>query len=295
MIIGWIGLGRMGRPMVENLVRKGFDVVVQNRGQDKVRELAAVGARAGGTFAEMAAAVDSIHTCLPDGAAVDEVMSGAHGIFEGAREGLIVVDHSTIRPVQARALAAEAAKRGASFIDAPVSGAGAVAERGELTIMAGGEQAAFDRVLPAFEAMSRNARLMGPAGSGSLTKLINGLMMTTTLAVSFEALTLASKAGIDTQALFEVIRTASGASRAWERNTPRVLSGEFGHDGAVFLLAKDEEITHELAESLGVVMPIFETARAFWRRAMAAGLGDEDISAGAKLFERESGVPLGPR
>jgi 3-hydroxyisobutyrate dehydrogenase-like beta-hydroxyacid dehydrogenase len=278
--------------MCTNLVRKGFDVTVQNRSQGKVQTMAATGATAGDTFAVMATTVDSLHTCLPDAAALDDVMFRPDGILAGARPGLVVVDHSTINPDQARSLAAAAAERGASFIDAPVSGSGVVAERAELTIMAGGEQAAFVAVRPALEAMGSTVRLMGPSGSGSLTKLINGLIMSTTLAVSFEGLALAAKTGVDTQSLVDVIRTASGNSRAWERNAPRVISGEYGHDGAVRLITKDADLAHDVADAAGVTLPVLEAARARWHEALDMGIGEEDISAAVKVLERELGFSL---
>jgi 3-hydroxyisobutyrate dehydrogenase-like beta-hydroxyacid dehydrogenase len=278
--------------MCTNLVRKGFDVTVQNRSQGKVQTMAATGATAGETFAVMATTVDSLHTCLPDAAALDDVMFRPDGILAGARPGLVIVDHSTINPDQARSLAAAAAERGASFIDAPVSGSGVVAERAELTIMAGGEQAAFVAVGPALEAMGSTVRLMGPSGSGSLTKLINGLIMSTTLAVSFEGLALAAKTGVDTQSLVDVIRTASGNSRAWERNAPRVISGEYGHDGAVRLITKDADLAHDVADAAGVTLPVLEAARARWHEALDMGIGEEDISAAVKVLERELGFSL---
>lgn len=292
MRVGWIGLGRMGTPMCTNLVLKGFDVTVQNRSQGKVQTMAATGATAGETFAVMATTVDSLHTCLPDAAALDDVMFRPDGILAGARPGLVIVDHSTINPDQARSLAAAAAERGALFIDAPVSGSGVVAERAELTIMAGGEQAAFVAVRPALEAMGSTVRLMGPSGSGSLTKLINGLIMSTTLAVSFEGLALAAKTGVDTQSLVDVIRTASGNSRAWERNAPRVISGEYGHDGAVRLITKDADLAHDVADAAGVTLPVLEAARARWHEALDMGIGEEDISAAVKVLERELGFSL---
>ena len=292
MRIGWIGLGRMGTPMCMALVNKGFDVTVQNRSQDKVQTMAKAGATAGGTFAAIATTVESIHTCLPDAAALDDVMFQTEGILAGAKPGLVIVDHSTINPDHARSLARAALERGAAFIDAPVSGSGTVAERGELTIMAGGEQTSFDTVLSALEAMGSTVRLMGPSGSGSLTKLINGLIMATTLAVSFEGLGLAAKTGVDTQALVDVVRTASGASRAWERNAHRILSGEYGRDGAVRLITKDVDLAHDVADAAGITLPVLEAARARWHEALDMGIGEEDISAAVKLLEREIGFSL---
>ena len=289
MKIGWIGLGRMGRPMVENLIRKGFDVTAQNRSQGKVAELAALGATPGASVAQMAAELDAIHTCLPGTETVEQVIAGAGGLLDSARPGLLLVDHSTIHPDSARELARLAAERGAAFIDAPVSGSGPVAERGELTIMCGGERNAFERARPAMEAMGRKVALMGPSGSGALTKIVNNVLMAANLAVAMEGLLFAVKAGLDPQALFEVVRTASGASRTWERNAPRILSREFGKDGSAMLTSKDQELAHELAEEMGLTMPVFEASRAFWSAAVAAGLGEEDPSHAVTLLEERLG------
>ena len=220
MRIGWIGLGRMGRPMAENLVRKGFDVAVQNRSQGKVSELAAMGATVGGAFDAMGAELDAVHTCLPHADVVREVVAGPGGLLDRPREGLVIVDHTTIHPDAARELAAAARERGAWFIDAPVSGSGPVAERGELTIMCGGDPDPFAKVRPNLEAMGKTIELMGASGSGAAAKVVNNVLMAANLAVAMEALVLASKAGLDLERLFDVVRTASGASRAWERNAP---------------------------------------------------------------------------
>ncbi len=294
MRIGWIGIGRMGRPMVENLIRKGFDVTVQNRSQGKVRELAAMGATAGESFAAMGAELDEVHTCLPETAVVEQVLTGAGGVLERPKRGLIVVDHSTIHPDAARALAAAARERGASFIDAPVSGSGPVAERGEMTIMCGGDADAFAAARPAMEAMGRTVELMGASGAGAATKVVSNVLMATNLAVAMEALLLANKAGLDLERLFAVIRTASGASRAWERNVPRMLKREFGKDGSAWLTMKDQEHAHEMAVEFGLDMPVFETARRFWHAVVEEyGLGEEDPSHGLTALEQRLGVTLG--
>ena len=294
MRIGWIGIGRMGRPMVENLVRKGFDVTVQNRSQGKVHELAAMGATVGESFAAMGAELDEVHTCLPDTETVRDVLTGAGGVLERPKPGLIVVDHSTIHPDAARALAAAARERGASFIDAPVSGSGPVAERGELTIMCGGGEEAFAAARPAMEAMGRTVELMGASGSGAATKVVSNFLMATNLAVAMEALLLADKVGLDLERLFAVIRTASGASRAWERNVPRILKREFGKDGSAWLTMKDLDHAHELAVEFGLDLQIFETGRRFWHAVVEEhGLSEEDPSHGFTALEQRLGVTLG--
>ncbi len=290
MKIGWIGLGRMGRPMVENLLRKRFDVTVQNRSQDKVQELVALGANAGVSFSSMAATLDVVHTCLPSTDTVLEVMRGPGGLLEHAHERLILVDHSTIHPNSARELATLAKQKGVSFIDAPVSGSGPVAQRGELTIMCGGDADAFDAVKPSLEAMGQTVALMGSSGSGSLTKVVNNVLMATNLAVAMEALLLASRAGLDLESLFSVIRTASGASRTWERNIPRILRREYGNDGSIWLTTKDQDLAHELAEEMGVRMDVFEASRLFWHAGVDAGLSEEDPSHAITVLEERLGI-----
>ena len=289
MRFGWIGLGRMGRPMITNLIRKGFDVTVQNRTQEKLREFTDMGAVAGASMAEMASTLDVVHLCLPGGV-VDEVVNASDGVLAGARPGLIIVDHSTTDPEVARSFAQRAAAKGARFIDAPVSGSGPVAERGELTIMAGGDVDAFATVLPALDAMGRTVRLMGPAGSGMLTKIINNLIMSTTLAVSYEGIVLGTKAGIDPKAMFEVIGTASGASRAWERNIPMALTREFSTQGAVYLLAGDLLYAGKLASEYDVPMPVTMAGNAFWQSALAAGIGQRDPGYAITVVEQAAGV-----
>ena len=165
-----------------------------------------------------------------------------------------------------------------------------MAERGALTIMCGGRPAPFAAIEPTLERMGTTVALMGPSGAGAATKIVNNVLMATNLAVAMEALLLAVKAGLDLRALFAVVRTASGASRAWERNVPRILSGEYGTDGSTGLVAKDQELAHGMARELGVEMPVFETSLGFWRAAAGAGISEEDPSHAVTVLEERSGV-----
>jgi 2-hydroxy-3-oxopropionate reductase len=289
MKVGMIGIGRMGRPMVENLIRAGHNVVVQNRSQGKVQEMVAMGATAGASYAEMAASVESIHVCLADLPTVELVLTAPDGVIAGAGAGTIIVDHSTLHPHDSRRFAAMAAEKGATFLDAPVSGSGPVAERGDLTIMVGGDQPSFDKVKPALDSMGSTVRLMGPVGAGNLTKVINNLIMTATLAVSFEGAVLGTKAGLDPQSLFEVVSTASGNSRAWARNIPRALAGEFGNDGSIAQVLKDHDAARALGDELGVPLDVFASCRPLWQAAFDA-MGDVDPSSGITIVEQRAGV-----
>ena len=144
------------------------------------------------------------------------------------------------------------------------------------------------------EAMGRTVELMGASGSGAATKVVSNFLMATNLAVAMEALLLADKAGLDLERLFAVIRTASGASRAWERNVPRILKREFGKDGSAWLTMKDLDHAHELAVEFGLDLQIFETGRRFWHAVVEEhGLGEEDPSHGFTALEQRLGVTLG--
>lgn len=290
MSTAWIGLGRMGRPMVTNLITKGFAVSVQNRSQGKVQELVGLGAQAGQSFAGMAAEATTIHTCLPDIQTVQEVMTGKDGILAGSYPGLVIVDHSTIHPEVAQNLAELAQSVGASFLDAPVSGSGPLAEQGQLTIMVGGNPHAFEIARPAMEAMGSTVRLVGPSGSGSLTKIVNNVMMATNLAVAFEATLLGIKHGLDPDAMYEVVRTASGASRTLDRNIPRALAGSFPRDGGIGLTYKDLELASKLAIDAELPMPVADAGRAFWLRAINEGIGDQDPAYGVTIVEKDAGI-----
>lgn len=290
MRIGWIGLGRMGRPMVMNLITKGFNVTVQNRSQEKVAKLVEEGAIAGTSYANMGADLDVIHTCLPDSETVVEIINGTQGILSNPKSGLIIVDHSTINPEIAKSLFEISASKQVSFLDAPVSGSGPFAEKGELTIMCGGDTTAFKTVSPILGAMGKTVELMGPSGSGSLTKVVNNMLMATNLAVAMEAIIFAAQSGLDLQPLFSIIRTASGASRTWERNIPRILNREFGKDGSAWLTTKDQDLAHLLSQKMNMDLPVFEASRSFWHSALEAGLGEEDPSHAFTALEEKLGV-----
>ena len=301
MRIGWIGLGRMGRPMVENLIRKGFDVTVQNRSQGKVQEIVAMGATAGESYAAMGATLDAVHVCLPGEDVVREVIAGPSGVLSNAREGLIIVDHSTIHPDDARDLARMASEKGVTYLDAPVSGAGPYAERGELTIMCGGDPVAFAAAKPAMDAMGRTVELMGDVGAGSATKIVNNVLMATNLAVAMEGLLLAVKAGLDPEAFFSVVRTASGASRTWERNIPRILKREYGKDGAVCAdlersgrSARDGRGVQHGPTHLRSVTPVL-AQRGRGRPRRGGSIARYDGARGAPRHIRDGGVRGGAR
>jgi len=292
MRIGFLGLGRLGRPMATNILNGGFQVTVYNRSQGKVQEMVALGAEAGVTPAEIASTVESIHTCLPDVATVESIITGPSGVLEGAQPGLILVDHSTVDPGTSRRIAQAAEAKGVRFLDAPVSVKGEISLRGSITMMVGGEEAAFKQVQPVLEAAAQVVRWMGPAGSGATTKLINNMIMGTSKVLTMESIVLGTKAGIDPTALYDIIQNASGASLVWTRDVRKILTRTFPPQGAVRLLSKDMDLVGDLAAAMGMSLPVFEAAMRFWVRAREAGMGEEDPTSAVRLYEREAGIEI---
>ena len=282
MRIGFIGLGRMGKPMALNLLRAGYDLTVLNRSKAVEEELAAAGATRGASPATMGRGLDIVLTCLPD---VPTVESVTGGILSEARPGLIVVDHSTIDPQTARRLGAEAQARSAEFVDAPISGGVEGAAAATLAIMAGGQRQAFQAVQPVLECLGKTVRYLGPSGAGSVAKLVNQLLMSIHSAASLEAIVLGMKAGADPVVLNEIIGASYGASRMWGRNVPRVLEGRFPSDAPIRLVVKDQTLIDGLARDLDLPLSLFQAARHFWTTAVERGLAEEDVAAAVRLLQ----------
>ncbi|MGZ3609982.1 MAG: NAD(P)-dependent oxidoreductase, partial [Ktedonobacteraceae bacterium] len=175
--IGFIGLGIMGKPMAHNLLKAGFVVIVHNRHQEVTDELVAAGASAGDRPREIAASCDVLITMLPDTPQVQEVLLGSDGVIEGAREGLIVIDMSTISPIMTRTLAVRLAERGIAMLDAPVSGGDKGAIAGTLSIMVGGDEDTFQRCLPVFQALGKTIVHVGKSGAGQIVKACNQIVV----------------------------------------------------------------------------------------------------------------------
>ena len=196
-MIGFIGLGIMGKPMARNLLKAGYPLIVHNRSRGAVEELAKEGAKTAANSKEVAGQSEVLITMLPDSPDVELVYAGENGVFAGVKSGTLLIDMSSISPVAARKLAAEADKRGCDMLDAPVSGGEAGAIGATLSIMIGGKTSAVERAMPIFQALGKNIVHVGDAGAGQVTKAANQMVVGTTIAIVSEALVLAAKAGVD--------------------------------------------------------------------------------------------------
>ena len=279
MKVGFIGLGRMGMPMSRRLLKAGFELTVHNRSRRKVEEIAHIGANAAPSPREVTLASDIVLTCLPDVPTVESVYLGEDGIIPATRSGQILVDHSTVSPSTSRSLARAAESRGASFLDAPVSGGVERASDGTLTLMVGGDLKTFEAARPVFEAYGANIRHVGATGSGSVVKLVNQLLVGVHSVAAAEALLVGTRAGADPQMLLDVLGTSWGASFMLSRNGPVMVERDFSNARAPLrLIAKDLGLIHEFAREIGVPTPVADRTLDLVQEAISSGLEDLDVS-----------------
>ena len=288
--VGYIGLGIMGKPMARHLIEAGYPLTVHNRSRGAVDELAALGATPAGSAAEVAAASEVVFTCLPDSPDVDLVVTGPGGVLSGIRPGSVYVDTSTISPEVTKRLAAAIAEKGATMLDAPVSGGQVGAEKATLSFMVGGEAEAFERVKPLFAVMGKTMVHVGPSGAGQITKAANQIVVALTHQAVAEALVLAAKAGVDPAKVVQAI--SGGAARCWalENRAPRLLKRDFEPGFYASYHLKDLGIALDAAGSVGAVLPATSLVREFFRSLVSTGHGKEDHSAVVKIVEGLSNV-----
>ena len=283
--VGYIGLGLMGKPMARNILKAGFPLVVHNRSRAAVDELVAEGAVAASSPAEVAAQVDVVITNLPDSPDVEAVALGENGIIAAAREGLIFIDHSTIKPETARHIAAVLGKKGVLCLDAPVSGGDIGAQQGTLTIMVGGPAKALEKAMPVLQAEGRAITHIGEAGAGQVAKAANQIMVAAQMVAMAELLLLSQKTGVDPQRVVEAIR--GGAAQCWTLDTkpPRLFAGERGPGFKAYMMLKDLDIVMDTARAYGMPLPSTAEHTQLYRAMLELGLGDLDNSAVIAVYE----------
>lgn len=292
MNVGFIGLGKMGKPMARNLLKKGFPLVIHNRSRGVVDELAREGATAASSPGEVASRSDVVLTCLPTPEAVESVYLGQDGLVSAARRGQILIDHSTVGPGTSRKLHAAAAEKEAAFLDAPISGGVPRAEAGTLTIMVGGEEQPFEHARPVLEAMGEKVVLVGGPGIGSVVKLTNQLLVGIHTAAAVEALVFGVKAGSDPRVLLEVIGTGFGASAMLNRTVPMVIERRFGSATDVGILCKDLSLIGDLAREISTRLLMGAVAEQVFEEGKGLGLGNNDIVSLVQPLERIAGIEV---
>lgn len=278
--VGFVGLGIMGSRMAANLARAGHELTVFNRTRATAEAwVAEHGGTVAGSPADVGAAGDIVISMVVDGDQVREVLLGEHGVAAGASAGTLCVDMSTIAPTQTRAIGAALAQRGLSLLDAPVTGSSPKAQDGTLTIMAGGEVADFERAAPLLEVMGALVVHAGPLGHGEMVKLINNAVAAANCATVAEALLVGQRAGVDLDALVEVMGSGSGGSAMLDLKAPAMRAHDYTTLFKLEHMLKD--LRHCLAEAdaLGVELPLAAAAEPLYAEAAERGLGARDFAA----------------
>ena len=288
--IGFIGLGIMGQPMALNLIRNGFEVSAWNRTRSKADAVEKAGGRIASTPAEAVREADVVMMIVSDSAAVQEVVAGKGGILEALRPGMIVVDCSTISPEVSRRLAAQAASRGASWLDAPVTGSKHGAEKGDLTFMIGGDQEALERVMPILKALGKKHIYCGAQSLGLSAKLVQNAIQSTMVEIFSEGFVMAVKAGVKPQTMMEIIQSSLARSALIDFKAPFVFKGDFTPYFPLKLMHKDLGLAMEAAYALNVPMPIAAAVKEVYGAVKAKGKGDLDYAAVITLFEELAGA-----
>lgn len=290
--IGFIGLGIMGKPMARHLLKAGYPVVIHNRSRAAVEQLRNEGAQVAGNSQEAAQRSQMIVTMLPDSPDVELVYAGENGIFAGVKSGTLLIDMSSISPVVARKLAAEADKLGCDMLDAPVSGGEAGAIAATLSIMIGGTASAVARAMPIFEKLGKNIVHVGETGAGQVTKAANQMVVGTTIAIVSEALVLAAKAGVDPAKVRQALLGGFAQSKILEAHGQKMLDRNFKPGFRIRLHEKDMKIALAAGSEYGVPLMVTGVVGQMMTAMKGMGEGDLDHSGLVKVVEELAGKEL---
>jgi 3-hydroxyisobutyrate dehydrogenase/2-hydroxy-3-oxopropionate reductase len=290
--LGFLGLGIMGGPMAQQLMQAGHEVALWSHTAGKAEQLAAEGATACKTPAEVAKRSEVVFLCVGNTAMSREVILGKDGLAEGAGKGLVIVDCSTISPSASRRIGAELAERGIEFMDAPCTGSKAGAETGTLTFMIGGDAGLFERVRPYLEAMGKLLFYCGDLGMGLQVKLSQNMIQGNLLQAFNESMVLATKGGVDPNLMLDVINNTAAKSALVAAKAPFIFARDFSTRFSVKWLEKDMELMLESAAELNVPAPLTAISRQLLRAAIAKGFGEDDICGSIRVLEDIAGCEV---
>ena len=288
--VGFIGLGVMGEPMARNLIDAGYSLLVHSRSPEPVQALAEAGAETASSPREVAEGSDVVITMLPDSPAVETVVLGEDGVLAGASEGDLLIDMSTIHPTVSIAVAEAAGEQGVAALDAPVSGGDVGAQKGELSIMVGGEEDAFERARPIFEVLGKTIVRVGEAGAGQVVKACNQVVVAITIAAVSEALVLGEKAGVDPELILDVLGGGLAQNKVMEMRRSNFLEHDFTPGFRIDLHHKDLDIALGSGDEFGVPLPVTGLVQQQMRALRAKGHGGDDHSGLIQLVEEMANV-----
>jgi len=283
--VGFIGLGLMGKPMGLNLLKAGFSLTVWNRTRERTEALAAAGAAIGASPREVAERSEVLITIVSDPPALESVLWGADGALGSMKRGSLLIDSSTVSPALARRVAADCAKRGVEFLDAPVTGGTWGAEKGELVFMIGGKSEALERARPLFEAMGKRFFLLGENGAGQTVKLAMNLILALEVQALCEALALVAGSGVPGQKLIEVMQASMARAPVLDVKAPLILEHKYAPSFPLRLMHKDVSLALELGNQTGVALPAAAAAREVYNYVLGAAKEDLDYAAIARFWQ----------
>ncbi|MCD8020564.1 MAG: 2-hydroxy-3-oxopropionate reductase [Clostridiales bacterium] len=292
MKIGFVGLGIMGRPMAKNLVRAGYELVVNDFNKDAVADLVSMGAQAASSNKEVASQCEVVITMLPNSPHVRTVALGEDGLAEGFKEGSILIDMSSIDPVESKKIAAELEAKGIDMLDAPVSGGEPKAIDGTISVMVGGKKETFDKYCKILEPMAGSVVYVGEIGSGNVAKLANQIIVAVNIAAVSEALTFAKKAGADPQLVYEAIRGGLAGSTVLDAKAPMMMEGNYKPGFRIELHIKDLTNALNAGHSIASPLPLTGQLMEIMQGLKADGCEKEDHSAIVKYYEKISGTSI---
>ena len=292
MKIGFIGLGIMGKPMAKNLLKAGYDVTVSNRNMAKCEPVVAAGAKPG-SYIEVAESCDVVITMLPNSPQVKAVMLGEKGVAAHMKPGSTFIGMSSINPVDSKELCAEVGKYGVEMLDAPVSGGEPKAIDGTLSIMVGGKQEVFDKYKDMLGAMGSSVVRCGEVGAGNTTKLANQIIVACNIQALAEALTLAQKAGVDPNLVFDAIKGGLAGSTVMNAKAPMMIAGNDKPGFKIDLHIKDLNNALDCAHSVGAPVPMTASVQEILQWMHNHDGGNKDHSAIAQYYEYLSGIQIG--
>ena len=284
--IGFIGLGIMGKPMSKNLLKAGYELVVLDRNQSAVDEIVALGAKSAATPKEVAQQVEAIITMLPNSPHVKEVVLGENGVIEGAKEGLVVIDMSSIAPLVSREIYEALKEKGVKMIDAPVSGGEPKAIDGTMSVMVGGDKEVFDACYDVMDAMAGSVVYTGEIGARNITKLANQTIVALNIAAMSEAYILATKAGVDPELVYQAIRGGLAGSTVLDAKSNMVMDRNFKPGFRIDLHIKDLGNVLDTAHGVGAPLPLTAAVMEMMQAIKLDGCGTEDHSSLVKYYEK---------
>lgn len=292
MNIGYIGLGVMGSAMAANLLKAGFPLTVWNRTRSKAEPLETLGASVAGSPAELARRCDVVCINVTDTPDVEAVLFAPEGIASGAPQGLVVIDHSTIRPDRTREFAARLAGQGVTLLDAPVSGGDVGARNGTLSIMVGGDANAYERCMPIFQAVGKRIVHLGGPGTGQVCKACNQIAVLATLAGVCEALAFGATQGLDLAKMIDVVGGGAGGSWQLANLGPKILAGDLKPAFMIDLALKDLRIVEDNAHASGLALDAVRQARTYLEDVQKSGGGALGTQAMIRALEARAKRPI---